>query len=87
MRNRTTSTYTIDVQTTEPNAVCDALRAAAPADLVLTASGVDAARAFVRFRAADDAEAIRLATQFRPPVGATLHTGYGVNTRIVAVQD
>lgn len=87
MRNRTTSTYTIDVQTTDPNGVCDALRAAAPAGLTITASGVDSARAFVRFRAADDAEAIRIATQFRPPAGAILHTGYGVNARIVAEQD
>ena len=87
MRNRTTSTYTIDVQTTRPNEVADALVAACPADVTITASGVDAARAFVRFRAADDAEAIRIATQFNPPSGAVLHTGYGVNTRIVATQD
>jgi len=86
MRNRTTSTYTIDVQTSEPNAVCDALRAAAPDGLVIAASGVDAGRAFVRFRAANDEEAMRIAEQFDPPSGSTLHTGYGINTRIVAVQ-
>lgn len=87
MRNRTTSTYTIDVQTVQPNEVADALVAACPAGLTITASGVDSARAFVRFRAADDAEAIRLATQFNPPAGAVLHTGYGVNQRTVATQD
>lgn len=86
MRNRTTSTYTIDVQTTKPNEVCNALLAAAPADLTIAASGVDACRAFVRFRAGSDEEAIALATRFAPPSGAVLHTGYGVNARVVARQ-
>lgn len=54
-------------------------------DVELTGSHVDAEAGAIRFRVADDATAIRFATWLiGDAAGATLHSGFGVNKRLVA---
>lgn len=80
MRNRQTSPYTLDIRTTSPWIVVDELVERCP--VTVAASGVDYQRAFIRFRAANDEEALRIAKQLTA-LEAVLHTGYGVNRRDV----
>lgn len=82
-KTRKASTYTLDVTTPHPNVVCDSLKELCPA--LIAASGVDKGRAFVRFRCGDDQQArvIAGATISTLNLPFTLHTGYGVNIRIV----
>jgi hypothetical protein len=78
--NRTTSTYTLDIQTDVPNEVTDLLLERCP--VPVAASGVDKRRAFIRFRAKNDEEAADVADQLTDLPG-TLHTGYGIHNRVV----
>jgi hypothetical protein len=81
---RRTSQYTLDISTPVPNEACDTMvEAAERIGVMLTASGVDKNRAFVRFRVGSDEAAVAIASQLTDLDGV-LHTGYGVNRRDIA---
>lgn len=81
---RRSSTYTLDIATPVPNEACDAMQERSrETGITLAASGVDRDRAFVRFRASSDEEAVDIAAHLTDLEGV-LHTGYGVNRRDVA---
>lgn len=86
MINRATSVYTVDIDgCLDPNTVADWMVRKCP--VPLSASGVDRQRAFVRFRSPDDGTACAVAAETCAELlyGYVVHTGYGVNARVVKV--
>jgi hypothetical protein len=85
MTNRRTSSYLLELPPTETrrmaHAQADQLIAALP--VAVDASGVANGRAFIRFRCADDTQALRIAAQTGGTAPWRLSTGYGVHQREV----
>lgn len=75
----------VDGGSADTNRVCDNLIAAYDKlyNGGVEASGVGKHRAFIRFRAADDDAARRVAAEMLPGADYLITTGYGIHRRIV----
>lgn len=80
---RRTSVYTFETLTEVPMEAADVLRDNCIADVAASGVMVNPKRAFVRFRASSDDDARGIADRLTDAPG-TLHTGYGVNHRVVS---
>lgn len=79
---RRTSTYTFEVETEAPNDVADILVENCITEVYASGVMIQPKRAFIRFRASSDEVARGIVSRITDAPGV-LHTGYGVNHRIV----
>ena len=86
MNKRRTTSYLLEVPTfSDPNPVADKLIAAFPGEV--EASGVGRNRAFIRFRAVTDEEAMVAVHSLPSGEHWRLSRGYGIHHEIVATGD